>query len=404
MKKIGCLLAVFCLVLGFLPPVSAETEDVIIIETVTFGAEYTDIPIVEEAVNKIVFPLLNAKIKLLNVDIRRHESQINKMIANGEQIDLVMAGLTLPMTQMVLEGKLLPLDDLVAAQGAHLLSFLGGQMDAGRVNGALYAIPADAYTAKSGGFIYNREMADSLGIQVPNPVSCDQLEQIFSVLHEKLPGVYGTVFGNGETFNPQYDICLEGYGNTLFAYGVTFDPFKSTKIENLFESPAFRDYLHRHRDWVEKGYAPDHSLTSGIRSNEYIAHRQVFGTANLDDIAIRFHRLAARLVAVHWHAAFGVDAGDLHKIVVRDFDENHVDVPHGQRLRLVDNLQSVKRQRIGAVGRRRPCAVVRDGDDLKVVLHIRQGEQLPGRMLVLQPVEQCPQRTFWFAIHLLCPS
>ena len=66
------------------------------------------------------------------------------MIANGEQIDLVMAGLTLPMTQMALEGKLLPLDDLVAAQGAHLLSFLGGQMDAGRVNGALYAIPADA--------------------------------------------------------------------------------------------------------------------------------------------------------------------------------------------------------------------------------------------------------------------
>jgi hypothetical protein len=31
MKKIGCLLAVFCLVLGFLPPVSAETEGVIII-------------------------------------------------------------------------------------------------------------------------------------------------------------------------------------------------------------------------------------------------------------------------------------------------------------------------------------------------------------------------------------
>ncbi|MBQ6255571.1 MAG: hypothetical protein IJJ60_03195 [Clostridia bacterium] len=238
MKKIGCLLAVFCLVLGFLPPVSAETEDVIIIETVTFGAEYTDIPVVEEAVNKIIFPLLNAKIKLLNVDIRRHESQINKMITNGEQIDLVMAGLTLPMTQMALEGKLLPLDDLVAAHGEHLLSFLGGQIDAGRVNGELYAIPADAYTAKSGGFIYNREMADSMGIQVPIPVSCDQLEQIFSVLHEKLPGVYGTVFGNGETFNPQYDICLEDYGNALFAYGVTFDPFKSTKIENLFESPA----------------------------------------------------------------------------------------------------------------------------------------------------------------------
>lgn len=285
MKKISCLLAVFCLVLGILPPASADTKDVIVIETVTLGTEYTDIPAVEEAVNQIVFPLLNAKIKLLNVDIRRHESQINRMIANGEQIDLVMAGLTLPMMRMALEGKLLPLDDLVAAFGEHLLSFFGEQLDAGRVNGKLYAIPADAYTAKSGGFIYNREMADNLGIHMPNPVTYDQLEQIFSILHQKLPGVYGTVFGNGETFNAQYDICLEEYGNALFAYGVTFDPFQSTKIENLFESPAFMEYIRRHRDWVEKGYAPGHSLTSGIRSNEYMAHQQVFGmTTNYSPI------------------------------------------------------------------------------------------------------------------------
>ena len=60
MKKISCLLAVFCLVLGILPPASADTEDVIVIETVTLGTEYTDIPAVEEAVNQIVFPLLNA--------------------------------------------------------------------------------------------------------------------------------------------------------------------------------------------------------------------------------------------------------------------------------------------------------------------------------------------------------
>ncbi|MBR4333692.1 MAG: extracellular solute-binding protein, partial [Clostridia bacterium] len=285
MKRIGCLLAVLCIFLGNISLAFADSPDVIVIETVTLGAEYRDIPAVEEAVNRIVFPLLDAKIKLLNVDIRQHETRINQMIANGEQIDLVMAGLTMPMTRMALEGKLLPLDDLVAAHGKYLLSFFGEQMNAGRINGALYAIPADAYTAKSGGFIYNQEMADSLGIRVPNPVTCDQLEQIFSVLHEKLPGVYGTTFGNGETFNAQYDICLEECGSALYAYGVTFDPFKSTKVENLFESPAFRDYVLRHRDWVIKGYAPGQSLTSGIRSNEYVAHKQVFGmTTNYSPI------------------------------------------------------------------------------------------------------------------------
>ena len=134
---------------------------------------------------------------------------------------------------------------------------------------------------------------------------------------------------------------------------------------------------------------------AGVRP-EHVAHlhRQVLSAAHLHNFAVRTHRLAARLVAVHGNAALRVDTGDVHKIVVGDFDEYDINVPYGQRLRLADNLQSVERQGICAVGRRRPRAVIRYSDDLEVVLHFGERQQLACRMLMLETVEQCAQRSF----------
>ena len=39
----------------------------------------------------------------------------------------------------------------------------------------------------------------------------------------------------------------------------------------------FREYALRHKDWVDKGYVPNDSMTSGILANEYIASGTVFG-------------------------------------------------------------------------------------------------------------------------------
>ena len=39
----------------------------------------------------------------------------------------------------------------------------------------------------------------------------------------------------------------------------------------LFATEQFREYALRHKDWVDKGYVPNDSMTSGILANEYIA-------------------------------------------------------------------------------------------------------------------------------------
>ena len=111
MKKLASLLLALSLIFGLVSFSYAEEPYEVVIETVTFGAEYADIPAIEEAINAITVPAINVSVKILNVGIPEHAQKISMMIAGGEKIDLVMAGLTMPMVNMAVDGMLLPLDE-----------------------------------------------------------------------------------------------------------------------------------------------------------------------------------------------------------------------------------------------------------------------------------------------------
>ena len=126
MKKLASLLLALSLIFGLVSFSYAEEPYEVVIETVTFGAEYADIPAIEEAINAITVPAINVSVKILNVGIPEHAQKISMMIAGGEKIDLVMAGLTMPMVNMAVDGMLLPLDELLASQGADIQALFGG--------------------------------------------------------------------------------------------------------------------------------------------------------------------------------------------------------------------------------------------------------------------------------------
>ena len=88
---------------------------------------------------------------------------------------------------------------------------------------------------------------------MPNPVTVEQLAEIFADIQAQKPEVYGTCFGNGETSNVLYDYNLENYGSSMYAYGVTLNQYENTDIVNLFATEQFREYALRHKEWVDKG-------------------------------------------------------------------------------------------------------------------------------------------------------
>ena len=68
-------------------------------------------------------------------------------------------------------------------------------MRAARINGHIYAVPGEYYPGGDLGFIYNKEMAKELGIEIPQAPVWSDLEDMAAQL--KAHGIYLISQGDG---------------------------------------------------------------------------------------------------------------------------------------------------------------------------------------------------------------
>lgn len=250
----------------------------VVIELMTMGGELADIPLVEEALNSITVPAVNCKVSILHVGVAEHANKMSMMIAGGEKLDLCMAGITTRVTGMANDGMLLELDELIEEYGPDLKEMFGDDLKAGEVNGHLYAVPANNTTGKAGGFIYNKEMADKAGVEIPQRCTVEEFVDLYREIQKSYPDVYFGTQGIGTASGAvnHYIIDTMGDANT-FSYGVVIDPQKdNTTVANWYATDEAKEYYHRIRDWYDEGIIPIDSMTSGLEAQNVFAAQQIF--------------------------------------------------------------------------------------------------------------------------------
>lgn len=245
-------------------------------ETITFNVDNPGITAVQAAVNEITVPAIEVKVHLLNVPIQQHAQYIGQMIANGEQLDLVTAGLTYPISNMAADGMLLPVEDLLEEYGKDIKELFKDEIKAGYIGNVLYGLPGRVNSAAAGGLMYNKSLAEQAGVLVPDPCSLEDLDGIFAAIQEKLPGIYGLGFIKRDVSLMNFIYEMESYGNGLYEFGVTFEPWNNTRIENLYESDQYRRFCHKIRQWQVKGYIPPNIMTSTVLPVDRLEAGQIF--------------------------------------------------------------------------------------------------------------------------------
>ncbi len=270
-KRIGSLLLgivlVFALASCGMPGKSQEdaASDEIVeiaIENVTLGAEYPDTEKVEEAVNEITIPAINCRVKIVNCNIEEHEDMVRAASAGSVQLDLVNTGLTTSLSELVSDGLVIELDELLVQYGGELPEKKKDLMAATTIDGKIYAVPANQYLGRSGGIGYNASIAEQYGIEMPEEINLQILTDIGEQLAASGSGVYLTTQGDGSltAFDSFYDI--ETFGGDL-NYGVIFEPSENTTIVNVYESQEYTEYCKVLKTWRESGYMPENSIVSG---------------------------------------------------------------------------------------------------------------------------------------------
>lgn len=252
----------------------------IVIEHLTLGdVPMPDLQAVEDAVSAITLPAINCTVKIENIPIADHATRISLMSAQNDQLDIINTGRTISLSELVADGALLPLDDLLNQYGTDLLDKADKLLEANLINNQTYAIPANLYCGGNSGFLYNQNMADKYGLNLSETVSIAEIESIASTLHTH--GKYLLSQGDGSnnpvllgTFFP----AIVPVGSNMYANGVSVSGDSGTDIKNVFETEEYLEYCQMLRRWKENGWIPDDSLTSGLLVNQLFQNQEIFMT------------------------------------------------------------------------------------------------------------------------------
>ena len=202
-----------------------EDPYTVAVQVVTMpGVEMGDEEEIENAINEITVPAINAKIDIQYVWISEVANTTSMAIASNEKIDLVHVATVSPLSSMVGSEMLYDMNEgnLLQTRGKGLVDLFGDLLSAGEVNGQQLAVPANIYNANAQGLYYNKTMADEAGITVPETGNLDDLEKVLYEFHEKNPDVMGWFAGQGTNI---YLYWLRGYNGfgTSCAYGAVMD-------------------------------------------------------------------------------------------------------------------------------------------------------------------------------------
>ncbi len=220
------------------------------IYTVSLG-DASDAAAVAEEINKITVPKINTKVELHFINFGAWSDQANLMLSSGEQVDLMNNGM-LPVTNMVANGQIQPIDEWVDQYGQGIVTALGEDyVNAGKIGGKLYAITNNRDLAASYGFVCRADILEKYNLTLDNVKTLADLEKILDTVQAGEPDMYMAASQAAPTMimpDTAVDSC--GDPNNL---GVLLNNGVESTFKNYYESEFFINWSETMYDWNQKG-------------------------------------------------------------------------------------------------------------------------------------------------------
>lgn len=237
----------------------------------TSGVGSADEALIEQELNKITGVKIGAAVDLMPVAFAEIATTINMMMSSGEKLDII------PVWQSyypnyIAGGQLTAMDDLLDQYGQGIREVMDGYLEAGQSGGTQYAIPVYKSYALGTGLWYRSDIAEQLGLDIPEKMSLRQLTDVLKKVKEEtdlipyVPNVSGA---------QSYQGLFDNLGDTL---GVFTDLENCTSVENLFESDQYKEFLDVMKVWYDEGLIYQDCVSSTEQGTNLIATGSAFAT------------------------------------------------------------------------------------------------------------------------------
>lgn len=262
-KKILSILLASAMLFGMLSGCGSKSDagkgedDVVTLKVAAMA--FNDQSLVDE-VEKAANEILRDKGVAMDItftNIGSWQQQTNLLLTGGNDAVDILPWYGTPLATYVNNGQALALDDLLDEYGKGIKEEIPEDMlELGRVNDGIYGIYTDREVANSYGIWMRKDILEETGTDPSAIKSLEDCTALFAKVKELHPDMDCLSGGQGGTLQTNtwgWDQISDA--NNL---GVMLDNGQAGKIENLYESDEYEDYVRLMREWYQAGYiSPD---------------------------------------------------------------------------------------------------------------------------------------------------
>lgn len=216
---------------------------------------------VEEAINAITVPKINATVKLHPYGIPDYFQQVTLTLQSGEGLDVYSSLGDLP--QRVANNEFVDITSMIDQDAPEAKAVVGDAfLKATTLNGKLYGIPANKGVALAPNLVYRADIMKEIGVDPTSIKSVNDLSDVFAKVQEKYPDMVPLVpvqTGSLGLITTLYGI---DYLGDSYLQPVAVLEGENTTVVDFYETDTFKNMVNLVRDWYNKGYVLKDAATT----------------------------------------------------------------------------------------------------------------------------------------------
>lgn len=268
---------------------SSEGPAEVIFRFANYGPTITDLQTVEDAMNEILIPKINCKIKLETVDGSNYNNQMNLDLASSTRIDVALTGGS--YNTAIAQRQIIDMTEVLDEYGKEAKEQVGEKYLKGvTVKGKIYGLPNVNGRASVIQFAARTDILEKYNLSLEGIKQVGSweeqsenmkiIENILQTVKDKEPDMIPLVADQAGNVRVDEMILRNGLVDDL---GILLGK-DSTQVVNYYETEEFKECCYLLRDWYKKGFIMKDVSTTTELASSILASGQGFSVFTRSEI------------------------------------------------------------------------------------------------------------------------
>lgn len=246
------------------------------------GSTQPDEERIEQKINEILEPELNANLDIVVLPWASASQQLQLMLSGDEKIDVFYTQAT-DAVQYMNAGQIIDMSELIDKYGTNIKQIYGEDIaKINQIEGFVYGVPNQIERGSIPAVFMRKDLVEKYNIDTSQIKEPKDLESVFETVKAGEPDMT-MLYSINDGDTPVTRLFRGDNLSDNNYLGVLMDQTNSTKLENFFATDWFKDTTTMLYNWYQKGYI---SQDAGTNTENW---RTVCKAGNLFSLFFAYH-------------------------------------------------------------------------------------------------------------------